>query len=69
MFDSGTVTMLDDVRVSILEGIYKDKLWGDSDLALSDILLRREDPAPTRTVPMDEDISAGKNTYTYDAHT
>ena len=69
LFDSGTVTMLDDARASILEGIYNDNLWGDSDLALSDILLRRESPAPTRTVPLDEEISAGKNTYTYDAHT
>lgn len=56
-------------RPSILDGIYSDHLWGDSDLALSDILLRHESPAPTRSDPLDEEISAGKNTYTYDAHT
>lgn len=69
LFDQGTVTMLDTPRTSILEGIYNDNLWGDSSLALGDILLRRENPAPTRREPLDEEISAGKNTYTYDAHT
>ncbi len=69
LFDQGTVTMLDTPRTSILEGIYNDNLWGDSNLALSDILLRRGNPAPTRIESLDEEISAGKNTYTYDAHT
>ena len=69
LFDQGTVTMRDTPRPSILAGIYNDNLWGDSDLALSDILLRRENPALTSTEPLDEEISAGKNTYTYDAHT
>jgi len=53
----------------VLDDLYRDHLWGDSDLALSDILLRRSKAAVTRDTPLDEEISAGKNTYTYDAHT
>lgn len=62
-------TFLPSPRSSVLDGLYCDHLWGDSDLALSDILLRRSEAATTRAKPLDEEISAGKNTYTYDAHT
>jgi DNA modification methylase/DNA-binding XRE family transcriptional regulator len=66
---SPEVRMLDEPRQSILDGLLNSVLWGNSDLALSDILQRREKPALTREKPLNEEISAGKNTYTYDAHT
>lgn len=69
LFEGSDVAMLPDPKSSVLDGIFSNNLWGDSDLALSDILLRRECAAITRAVPLDEEISAGKNTYTYDAHT
>ena len=67
--DNDAITLLNTPRASLLDGIYNDNFWGPSALSLSDILHRRENPALTRTEPLDEDISAGKNTYTYDAHT
>ena len=63
------VGVLAQPRTSLLDGILNSSFWGDSDLALADIFERREKPALTRTEPLDEEISAGKNTYTYDAHT
>ena len=69
LFDNVSIGKLDEPRASLLDGLYKDHLWGDSNLALSDILQRRSRPAVTRCEPLDEEISAGKNTYTYDAHT
>ena len=38
-------------------------------MALGEVLERNTKPARTRQEPLDEEISAGKNTYTYDAHT
>ena len=69
LFHGSDIGMLDTPRASILEDICSNSLWGDSDLALGDILQRRSEPAPTRDAPLEEEISAGKNTYTYDAHT
>lgn len=66
---SEPVPMLPEPRDSILSEIMDGSLWDDGDLALADILSRRDSPAETRTQPLDEEISAGKNTYTYDAHT
>ena len=69
LFENVRIGRLERPRDSLLEAIYRDHLWGDSNLALSDILKRRSNPATTRREPLDEEISAGKNTYTYDAHT
>ena len=69
LFGRPEVGMLARPRASLLDGILNSSLWGDSDLALGDIYERRKTPALTRTEPLDEEISAGKNTYTYDAHT
>lgn len=67
--DTNGLSLLDEPRSSILKELFTDSLWGDGDLALSDILDRRANAASTRADPLDEEISAGKNTYTYDAHT
>lgn len=69
LFGTPDVGWLSKPRRSILEGLFDGVLWGDSDLALSDILQRRMNPALTVEQPLNEEISAGKNTYTYDAHT
>lgn len=69
LFQPEPVRMLDEPRSSILDQITDGELWDDGDLALADILSRRDDAAKTRQDPLDEEISAGKNTYTYDAHT
>lgn len=69
LFKTKDTAFLPSPRSSVLDDIYRDHLWGDSDLALSDIFSRHSNPAVTRNTPLDEEISAGKNTYTYDAHT
>lgn len=69
LFGVPDIGKLDKPRQSIFEDLFSGTLWGDSDLALSDILQRRAESALTRKHPLDEEISAGKNTYTYDAHT
>ena len=61
---------LDEPRKSILNEIFVDgSFWGDGRLKLGEILERRAEAAATREKPLDDEISAGKNTYTYDAHT
>lgn len=69
LFNSEPIPMLKEPRASILCGITNGELWSESDMALAYILSRCEAPAVTRERPLDEEISAGKNTYTYDAHT
>ena len=61
---------LDQPRASVLDDVLTDgSFWCDGHLKLGEILERRVEPAKTRHEPLDEEISAGKNTYTYDAHT
>lgn len=44
-------------------------LWGSGDETLQAILRDRNEPAPTVGESLVGGVSAGKNTYTYDAHT
>lgn len=70
LFDGGHIDFLDEPRNSILDEIFtNDPFLSDGHLALGEILERGKKPARTRQEPLDEEISAGKNTYTYDAHT
>ena len=69
MFDTEQVPMLPRPRSSFLSDITDGELWGNSDVALGQMLAVRNNAADTRIVALDEEISAGKNTYTYDAHT
>lgn len=55
-------------RKSIIKEIFKNDFWGDSEQKLEDILVKKKHIELVNK-PLDEDISAGKNTYTYDAHT
>ena len=64
------IQTLAEPRASILSEIFADgSFWGDGRLKLGEMLKRNSKPAMTRCEALDEEISAGKNTYTYDAHT
>ena len=70
LFDGDHINVLDEPRTSVLEEIFTNgPFWSDGHLALGEVLERNAKPARTRHEPLDEEISAGKNTYTYDAHT
>lgn len=69
LFPEPTLDLLDTPKDSVLDDIFTNPFWGDGESALIDILNRRCKPAETSTTPINEVVSAGKNTYTYDAHT
>jgi transcriptional regulator with XRE-family HTH domain/16S rRNA G966 N2-methylase RsmD len=54
---------------SILEGIFDGSFWADGEIVLGDLLTKHLEPAETPTLAVEREVSAGKNTYTYDAHT
>jgi len=56
-------------KTPILSRLHSGALWGDGAALLADVLADHTDPAPTIREPTTEAVSAGKNTYTYDAHT
>jgi DNA modification methylase len=56
-------------KAPIVPRLRKGEIWGDGADALIAILTDHSEPAPTIDDPAAEGISAGKNTYTYDAHT
>lgn len=56
-------------KAPIISRLRRADFWGDSIEALSAILADRSDMARTIDSPAAEGVSAGKNTYTYDAHT
>lgn len=53
----------------VLARLRSGSLWGDGPRLLAAVLADHTKPAPTIQAPVAEGISAGKNTYTYDAHT
>ena len=69
LVDRVDVNLLDEPRKDALSEIFDDPFWGDGDLALAEIFDRNSSPATTRKEAIVDGISAGKNTYTYDAHT
>ena len=71
LFDDMQVSTLSQPRGSILREIFKssDATGSIGHLNLEEILLRNAKSANTRQEALNEEISAGKNTYTYDAHT
>lgn len=70
LFRDADVPLLDEPRTSIIDALSTpDRLWQSRFTPLRDLLDRRREPAPTRRVALEHAISAGKNTYTYDAHT
>jgi DNA modification methylase/DNA-binding transcriptional regulator YiaG len=64
-----TVQRTTDPKSPIASRLRRGDLWADSNDALFGILADRCELAPTVANPVAEGVSAGKNTYTYDAHT
>lgn len=66
--NNNEIEVLSTPRKSIVKDILKNDFWGDSEQNLKEIL-DEKNLVEVINNPLDEDISAGKNTYTYDAHT
>lgn len=62
------VKILKKPRNSVIKEIFNNDFWGNSERNLKKILTEKK-TIELIDKPLDEDISAGKNTYTYDAHT
>jgi DNA modification methylase/transcriptional regulator with XRE-family HTH domain len=69
LFSMRPIQKLQTPREHLFEFTEQGGLWGDGSLALGDMLVKNAQPAKTRDSALNEEISAGKNTYTYDAHT
>lgn len=64
-----TIEFENDPQPPIITRLRQADLWGDGAVALAEMLANHAQPALTIEEPATEGISAGKNTYTYDAHT
>jgi DNA modification methylase len=64
-----TIELQHDVKAPILTRLRQGELWGEGQVALAQVLANHLEAAPTVEEPPSGSISAGKNTYTYDAHT
>lgn len=69
LLDRVDVKFLEKPRKDVLSEVFNEPFWADGDLALAEIFDRNALPAATRDEALVDGISAGKNTYTYDAHT
>ncbi|NVO25722.1 DNA methyltransferase [Donghicola mangrovi] len=69
LFQHNDCLFMDEPRASLMSGLSEGGFVDDGESALSDILSRRSNAARTAETPLESEISAGKNTYTYDAHT
>lgn len=65
----GSVELLDDPGPYLLSRLRRGGLWGHEEQELAEMLYVHSDAAPTVTDAVADGVSAGKNTYTYDAHT
>ena len=54
---------------ALISRLKRSEFWNDGDNLFHSILAEHCDVAPTLDIPAVGGISAGKNTYTYDAHT
>lgn len=64
-----TIEFERDVQAPILTRLRRGEIWGQSAADLAQVLTSHLEAAPTVNKPPYCSISAGKNTYTYDAHT
>jgi DNA modification methylase len=65
-----TVRLTDSTMPPILSRLMKGRVFDeDGEQGLINLLELHPDPAQTADTPFNSGISAGKNTYTYDAHT
>lgn len=66
---SGTIAIQDDPGADLLSRLRDGALWSGGQQRLAQILSSNAKAAPTVEHAVAEGVSAGKNTYTYDAHT
>ena len=69
LFPSKSPKFLDSPRRSILTPLYDGSLWSNGEEKLAQLLSKHSEPATTVDEAVAGGVSAGKNTYTYDAHT
>ena len=69
LFPLDSPQMLDSPRLNILECLYDGTLWNNGTSGLDQILSDNDTASTTIESPAKGGVSAGKNTYTYDAHT
>lgn len=69
LFDVNETKFLPSPRTDILEELFDGRFWSNGEIALSSLLSSHQEPATTTESALDREVSAGKNTYTYDAHT
>lgn len=56
-------------QAPLMKRLNGNVFWGAGEAVLEKLLTDHEKPAPTLNAPSAGGVSAGKNTYTYDAHT
>ena len=66
---TGTIHTLDKPGPDLVNRLKTGSLWGKGQTQLATILAEHENAAQTIQNAAAEGVSAGKNTYTYDAHT
>jgi hypothetical protein len=70
LFPSGqSVELESDPKPPILNRLRRGEFWGDGGVELPQVLADHVERAWTVEEPPSASVSAGKNTYTYDAHT
>lgn len=65
----GMIAQLDQPGPALVTRLRDGSLWGPGKTVLPAILSEHDEPARTVETAAAEGVSAGKNTYTYDAHT
>ncbi|MFC4789071.1 MULTISPECIES: DNA methyltransferase [Giesbergeria] len=65
----GVIAIQDDPGPYLLSRLKQGPFWGRAQQELGTILLEHVEAAQTVDQPVANGVSAGKNTYTYDAHT
>lgn len=66
---SATVRLTSRRQRPVIQRLKRGDLWGDGERTLATLLAQYGEASPTLASPGTSGISAGKNTYTYDAHT
>lgn len=69
LFPNNFPQMLDMPRSNLLTSLHDGSIWNNGTDKLAQMLLKYSKPANTLDEAIEGGVSAGKNTYTYDAHT
>lgn len=63
------ISLTSETQPALFGRLKQSDFWGDGETILRSLLRENDHPAKTLDKPALGEISAGKNTYTYDAHT